>query len=172
SCVDDDGQLRLVVGAGAVVRARLEVQVIQLERSRLVAHPGVGDTGNTDHFFGPDSGRCVSGRVRIGPMTSDARCQLNPTLEADDETDARHPALSPDDCPYLLEILFWAGIGGTLYGTYWLVAHDHWAWWLALVFGTLLTRVIFEFGLLAFRQYDCIADIRDILKQAVTVETD
>ena len=62
--------------------------------------------------------------------------------------------------PHILEILFWAGVAGTLYGSYWLFVHDHWAWWVALVFGTLLTRLIFEFALLAFRSYDRLVDIR------------
>lgn len=37
--------------------------------------------------------------------------------------------------PAILEILFWAGVAGTLYGAYWLFTHDHWAWWIVLVFG-------------------------------------
>jgi hypothetical protein len=65
--------------------------------------------------------------------------------------------------PYLLEILFWAGIAGTLYGAYWLFTHDNWAWWIALVFGSLTTRVIFEFGLLAFRSYERLVEVRDLL---------
>jgi hypothetical protein len=65
--------------------------------------------------------------------------------------------------PYILELLFWAGVAGTLYGSYWLFMHDHWAWWVALVFGTLLTRLIFEFALLAFRSYDRLVDIRNAL---------
>ena len=63
--------------------------------------------------------------------------------------------------PYVLELLFWSGIAGTFYGAYWLVTHDHWAWWIALVFGTLLTRLIFEFAMLAFRGYDRLVEIRD-----------
>lgn len=66
--------------------------------------------------------------------------------------------------PYILEFLFWCGIGGTLYGAYWLLSHDHWAWWIALIFGSLLTRLIFEFSLLAFRSYDRLVEIRDALK--------
>ena len=69
--------------------------------------------------------------------------------------------------PFLLELLFWSGIAGTLYGAYWLYTHDNWAWWTALVFGTLLTRVIFEFGLLAFRSYERLTEIRDALREAV-----
>ncbi len=65
--------------------------------------------------------------------------------------------------PYLLEILFWCGVGGTLYGSYWLYQHDNWAWWIALVCGTLATRVVFEFGLLAFRSYERLVEIRDSL---------
>lgn len=56
--------------------------------------------------------------------------------------------------PYMLQVLFWAGIGGTLYGTYWLFVHDNWAWWMALVFGTLMTRLIFESFMVRFRTYE------------------
>lgn len=66
--------------------------------------------------------------------------------------------------PYILEILFWCGIAGTLYGTYWLFTHDHRAWWVALVFGSLVTRVLFEFALLAFRSYDRLVEIRDTVR--------
>ena len=68
--------------------------------------------------------------------------------------------------PYIMELLFWAGIAGTLYGAYWLFTHDHWAWWVALLFGTLVTRAFFEFALLAFRSYDRVVEIRDALKAA------
>jgi len=68
--------------------------------------------------------------------------------------------------PYVLEILFWTGIAGTLYGAWWLFTHDHWAWWLALVFGILVTRVIFEFALLAFRSYDRLVEIRDAVERS------
>ncbi|MDH3695122.1 MAG: hypothetical protein OER96_11200 [Gammaproteobacteria bacterium] len=37
--------------------------------------------------------------------------------------------------PYALQLLFWAGIGGTLYGTWWLYANDNWAWIMSLIFG-------------------------------------
>lgn len=66
--------------------------------------------------------------------------------------------------PYILELLFWSGIAGTAYGAFWLLTNDHWAWWIALVFGTLLTRVIFEFVLLAFRGYERLVEIRDALR--------
>ncbi len=66
--------------------------------------------------------------------------------------------------PYLLELLFWAGFAGTVYGSYWLFSHDHWAWWVALILGTVLTRVLFEFALLAFRSYDRLVEVRDELR--------
>lgn len=65
--------------------------------------------------------------------------------------------------PYVLELLFWSGVAGTFYGAYWLFTHNHWAWWVALIFGTLLVRLIFEFGLLAFRSYDRLVEVRDAL---------
>ena len=65
--------------------------------------------------------------------------------------------------PYILELLFWSGIGGTIYGSYWLFVHNHWAWWLALFFGVLLTRLVFEFALLAFRSYDRLVEISKAL---------
>ena len=66
--------------------------------------------------------------------------------------------------PYLLELLFWSGTVGTLYGSYWLFSHGQWAWWIALVFGILLTRVLFEFGLLAFRSYERLVELCDAAK--------
>ena len=74
--------------------------------------------------------------------------------------------------PYLLEILFWAGLAGSIYGAYWLFTHDNWAWWMALVFGILLTRVTFELGLLAFRSYERLVEIRDLLSLKVIVKED
>ena len=66
--------------------------------------------------------------------------------------------------PYMLQVLFWAGIGGTLYGTYWLFTHDNWAWWMALVFGTLATRLIFESLMVRFRTYECLLGISSRLE--------
>jgi hypothetical protein len=65
--------------------------------------------------------------------------------------------------PKLLQALFWAGIGGTLYGSIWLFVHDNWAWIMALVFGTIGTRLIFENMLLRFKSYEALRDIRDHL---------
>lgn len=68
--------------------------------------------------------------------------------------------------PVLLQVLFWGGIGGTLYGTWVLLQLGHWAWWMALIFGTLVTRVIFEGAILSFRIYDRLGEIRDGLNQS------
>ena len=65
--------------------------------------------------------------------------------------------------PYVLEILLWCGLAATLCGAYLLYIRDHWAWWIALVLGTLVTRLIFELALLAFRSYDRLVEIRDAL---------
>ena len=67
--------------------------------------------------------------------------------------------------PFLLQILFWAGIGGVLYGTYVLIKLEQWSWWLALVFGSLLTRVIFERAMLSFRSYDRLVEIAASLER-------
>ena len=66
--------------------------------------------------------------------------------------------------PFILQALFWSGIAGTLYGTWVLISIGNWAWPLALVFGTLVTRVVFEFGILAFRSYERLCEIRDLLR--------
>ena len=74
--------------------------------------------------------------------------------------------------PYMLQVLFWAGIGGTLYGTYWLFVHDHWAWWMALIFGTLTTRLLFESMMVRFRSYECLVAIRGRLESMGSSQTD
>ena len=65
--------------------------------------------------------------------------------------------------PIIIQILFWGGIGGTLYGTYVLLKLGNWAWPLALIFGTLAVRVFFERMILAFRAYDRLGVICDTL---------
>ena len=67
--------------------------------------------------------------------------------------------------PVLLQVLFWGGIGGVLYGTYVLLQLDQWAWWVALVFGSLLVRVIFERAILSFRSYDRLNEISVSLRE-------
>lgn len=69
--------------------------------------------------------------------------------------------------PYLLQVMFWGGIGGTLYGTYWLFVHDNWAWIMALVFGTMATRLIFESLILRFRTYEALTQISRKLDEVI-----
>lgn len=66
--------------------------------------------------------------------------------------------------PVLLQILFWGGIGGVFYGTYVLLTLGQWAWWIALVFGSLLVRVLFERAILSFRSYDRLDEISSVLR--------
>ena len=65
--------------------------------------------------------------------------------------------------PVVLQVLFWGGICGTLYGAWVLFSLGHWAWWIALIFGSLVTRVLFETAILAFRAYERLGEIRDAL---------
>lgn len=65
--------------------------------------------------------------------------------------------------PFSLQLLFWAGIAGTLYGTWWLYTHGNGAWLLALVFGTLITRLIFESFIIRYRTYICLTVIKQKL---------
>jgi hypothetical protein len=65
--------------------------------------------------------------------------------------------------PVLLQLLFWAAIGGTIYGALWLYRHDSAVWWVALVCGTLMCRILFEFGIIAFRSYEALCAVRDSL---------
>jgi len=67
--------------------------------------------------------------------------------------------------PVALQFLFWAGIGGTLYGVWWLYIHGNWAWVLALIFGTLVTRLIFEAFILRYQTYILLSEIRDKLNE-------
>ena len=61
--------------------------------------------------------------------------------------------------PIVLQILFWTGIGGCVYGSYVLLTLGNRAWWMALVFGVLVTRVLFERAIIAFRSYDRLSEI-------------
>ena len=70
--------------------------------------------------------------------------------------------------PIILQVLFWAGIAGAIYGSYVLVRLDHWAWWMPLIFGTLVTRVIFEGAILLFRTYDRLGEIQEQLRMSET----
>jgi hypothetical protein len=65
--------------------------------------------------------------------------------------------------PYARQFLFWSGIGATLYGTWWLYTQDNWAWTMSLIFGLLVTRLIFENLILKYRTYLCLKEVRDKL---------
>jgi len=67
--------------------------------------------------------------------------------------------------PIALQFLFWAGICGTLYGTWWLYSHGSWVWILALIFGVLVTRLIFEGLLLRYQSYILLTEIRDRISE-------
>ena len=67
--------------------------------------------------------------------------------------------------PFVLQFLFWGGIGGVLYGSYWLYTNENWAWIMALVFGTLLTRLIFESLIIRYQTYICLRDIKNKLDE-------
>ena len=68
--------------------------------------------------------------------------------------------------PMALQFLFWCGIGGTLYGTWWLYRHDNWAWVMPLVFGPIVTRLIFEGFLIRYQTYILLREIRDKLYES------
>lgn len=67
--------------------------------------------------------------------------------------------------PFVLQFLFWGGIGGVLYGSYWLYNNDNWAWIMALVFGILVTRLIFENLIIRYQTYICLRDIKNKLDE-------
>jgi hypothetical protein len=68
--------------------------------------------------------------------------------------------------PTLLQVLFWAAVGGCLYGSYVLVRLDSWAWPAPLILGTLVVRVIFEMGILAFRIYERLGEVLERLPRS------
>ena len=68
--------------------------------------------------------------------------------------------------PAILQFLFWAGIGGTLYGSWWLYAHGNWAWIMSLLFGTLMTRLIFESFIIKYQTYILLKEIRDRMNES------
>jgi hypothetical protein len=61
--------------------------------------------------------------------------------------------------PLALQVLFWAGLAGTLYGSWSLCVHDNWAWVMSLVFGSLLTRLTFEGFILRYQTYIVLTEI-------------
>lgn len=67
--------------------------------------------------------------------------------------------------PVALQILFWSGIAGTLYGSWWLFTNDNWWWIVSLIGGILMTRLIFESFILRYQTYLCLTEIRDKLRE-------
>lgn len=65
--------------------------------------------------------------------------------------------------PVALQFLFWSGVAGTLYGTWWLYTNGNWAWFLCLVFGLLITRLIFEGFILRYQTYILLTQINQRL---------
>ena len=68
--------------------------------------------------------------------------------------------------PILLQVIFWAGVAGSFYGTYVLVSLGNWAWPFPLIFGPLILRVIIEGAILAFRAYDRLVEISENTRRA------
>ena len=66
--------------------------------------------------------------------------------------------------PTILQLLFWAAIGGVLYGSWVLWQLGNPVWPIPLVFGTLAVRLAFELAILRFRSYDRLGEIRDALQ--------
>ena len=73
--------------------------------------------------------------------------------------------------PILLQILFWAGIAGSFYGTYVLIQLENKAWPFPLIFGPLIVRVIFERAIIAFRTYDRLSEIQKVLVKSGGVKS-
>lgn len=67
--------------------------------------------------------------------------------------------------PVALQILFWAAIGGVLYGSWWLFINGNWAWIMSLVFGSLLARLIFETLLVRYQTFVCLTEIKEMLDE-------
>lgn len=63
----------------------------------------------------------------------------------------------------VLQLLFWAGVAGCLYGAWLLYGLGNWAWPFPLVLGPLLVRVGFERAIIAFRSYDRLGAIEHAL---------
>ena len=73
--------------------------------------------------------------------------------------------------PLILQVLFWSGIAGCCYGAWVLYTLDNWAWVMALAFGPLITRVIFERLIIGFKTYDELVRISSLLERADHIGT-
>ena len=63
----------------------------------------------------------------------------------------------------LLQLVFWAGVGGCLFGAYTLYKLENWAWPFPLLLGPILVRVVCERAIIAFRSYDRLVAIEGAL---------
>ena len=67
--------------------------------------------------------------------------------------------------PFLLQILFWgAAVMTVAFGLREIDSGDKLIGWTALIFGVLALRVLFELVLLAFRMYDRLGQIKNVLE--------
>ena len=67
--------------------------------------------------------------------------------------------------PFILQILFWAAALFLIaFGLRELDSGDRLVGWAVMVLGVLALRVLFELLLLAFRMYDRLGQIRDVLE--------
>ena len=67
--------------------------------------------------------------------------------------------------PLVLQLLFWVGtIGIIAFGLRELESGDRLVGWVAMIFGVLALRLVFELILLAFRMYDRLGEIRHVLE--------
>lgn len=67
--------------------------------------------------------------------------------------------------PLVLQILFWAGaIGIAAFGVAELRGGEPLIGWVAIIFGILALRLVFELILLAFRMYDRLGQIKNVLE--------
>lgn len=65
--------------------------------------------------------------------------------------------------PIVIQILFWAGVAGSLFGAYVLYKLGNWAWPFPVILGPLLVRLFFERVIIAFRSYDSLRAIETVL---------
>jgi len=67
--------------------------------------------------------------------------------------------------PFVLQVLFWVGaVGVVAFGLRELESGDRLVGWVAIIFGVLALRLLFELILLAFRMYDRLGQIKHVLE--------
>jgi hypothetical protein len=68
--------------------------------------------------------------------------------------------------PIVLQLLFWAGVTGCVYGAWVLHKLENRLWPLPLLVGPLVVRVMFEIAILQFRVHDRLRDINTSLQNS------